>query len=274
MTKIVEEGSVRIDLLGGTLDLWPINLVIPGVITLNMAIDRRARVVWEKIDHPQIVIHSEDYQKDYTLGPREKDKFPEEMALVWELLSGMGVVSGVKLSLRSGSPPGAGLGGSSAMAIALVGAANKFLQLNWDQQKILQYTHNVEAKVLASGPAGYQDYYPALYGGILALHGEKEGVRVEQLLTSPDAPLKDYLQRHLTLVYSGRSRRSGVNNWEVYKGFFDGEAAIRDGLGEIAALSRQAYQAIRNGDYPQLLSLIARRGSAEGASFRELSPVR
>ena len=30
-------GSVRVDLVGGTLDLEPINLILPNVVTMNVA---------------------------------------------------------------------------------------------------------------------------------------------------------------------------------------------------------------------------------------------
>ena len=38
------EGSVRVDLLGGTLDLNPINLILPNVVTLNLATSLKAKV--------------------------------------------------------------------------------------------------------------------------------------------------------------------------------------------------------------------------------------
>ena len=169
--KVIKQGSVRIDLLGGTLDLWPINLVLSDVVTLNMAIDLQAKVVLEKISSNEIIIDSHDYQKQYTFKESmsvEKifKEFPE-ISLVMELLRGVGVTCGVKLFLQSDSPPGAGLGGSSTMGITLTRAINEFIGLNWSREKVLNYTRAIESKILAAGPSGYQDYYPALYGGIL-----------------------------------------------------------------------------------------------------------
>ena len=261
--QIIKEGSVRIDLLGGTLDLWPINLVIPQVVTLNMAINLRARVVLEKSDggNDEIVIESLDYGKTYT-GPEIEQS--QEMSLIAELLRGLEITSGIKLSLQSGSPPGAGLGGSSAMAITVVSALNEFLQLQWPAEKTLRYAHAAEAKILNAGPAGHQDYYPALYGGILALRATCGEVEVGQLF-SPS--LKDFLEQHCTLVYSGENRQSGVNNWQVYKRFFDGDKDIRKGLEQIAEFSAQANQAIQHGHFPQLLDLMAQEGAARTGLF-------
>ena len=44
------EGSVRVDLLGGTLDLVPINLILPNVVTLNLATSLKAKVTISPID--------------------------------------------------------------------------------------------------------------------------------------------------------------------------------------------------------------------------------
>src|SRR4029079_14649353 len=49
----------RIDLAGGTLDIWPLYLFHPGAVTVNCAIDRRA---WCRVDtgHEGVRIESKD----------------------------------------------------------------------------------------------------------------------------------------------------------------------------------------------------------------------
>ena len=70
------------------------------------------------------------------------------------------------------------------------------------------------------------------------------------------------LEKHLILVYSGISRNSGINNWDVYKGFFDKNLGVRKGLELIAELSYKAYLAIKNKKYDELLALIGQEGDA------------
>lgn len=267
MKKVSKEGSIRIDLAGGTLDLWPINLILPNAVTLNMAIDRKVYVTIEEADCPNdIIIESLDYNQTYKIKPGQTCP---EMELIAQLLFGVGVTSGVKLSLQSDSPPGGGLGGSSVMGITLMIALNEWLSLNWSQEKMLRYACGTEAKVLNKGPAGYQDYYPACHGGILALRPSEAEIMVEQLFT-PE--LAEYLESHLTLVYSGQSRESRVNNWEVYKKFFDGDRTIQSGLSEIAQISLEAYQALKKRQFSQLLSLIAREGEIRAKIFLGFAP--
>src|SRR5258705_63524 len=51
---------MRIDLAGGTIDIWPLYLFHPGALTLNAAISLRARARLESRADARIVIRSED----------------------------------------------------------------------------------------------------------------------------------------------------------------------------------------------------------------------
>ena len=41
-TKSAASAPSRIDLAGGTLDIWPISMLVPGAVTVNLAIELRA----------------------------------------------------------------------------------------------------------------------------------------------------------------------------------------------------------------------------------------
>jgi D-glycero-alpha-D-manno-heptose-7-phosphate kinase len=120
---------------------------------------------------------------------------------------------------------------------------------------------------LDCGPTGYQDYYPALYGGVLALLPHPERVEVEQLCSEE---LVKTLKNHLTLVYSNQSRFSGMNNWDVYKDFFDRDQNVRKGLQAIAFLSMSAYRKIKAKDFKNLPPLIAEEGALRQKLFAKI----
>ena len=61
MEKTCFSGSVRVDLIGGTLDIYPINVVLDDVYTLNCATSLMANVEIESIQDRKIVIESKDY---------------------------------------------------------------------------------------------------------------------------------------------------------------------------------------------------------------------
>jgi len=264
------EGSVRVDLLGGTLDLVPINLILPDVVTLNLATSLKAKVVITPIDFDGVEIVSKDYKtidkfnsKDFT-AENFQNKFFGNLEFIARILHLFGLHGGVRLELESGSPPGAGLGGSSAMGVTCYSAIATHMKIPYDRVEAIQKVNAIEALIIDC-PAGYQDYYPALFGGVLGLKPSPGRVEVIQLYTEE---LREVLESNITLVYSGETRNSGINNWEVYKAFFNKDAAVRAGLAEIANLSNKALKAIQSKDYEALIPLIG----AEGEERRKLFP--
>ncbi len=270
MKTVEETGSVRVDLLGGTIDLNPICLILPDVVTLNIATELKAKVQIEEANLDGIEIVSLDYettklfsQKDIT--PKNlSNEFFGHFKFVMQIINYFGITTGLRLTLESGSPAGAGLGGSSAMGVTLFKALAKWNKVEIDPIKAISIVNAIEAKILDCGPAGYQDYYPALFGGVLGLEASPGQVEVNQLYSKE---LAKVLENNLTLVYSGQTRLSGINNWEVYKGFFDKNQVVRDGLKNIAVLSNQAFLAIKEGKFSTLPEFIAQEGEIRTTLF-------
>lgn len=264
--QVTSEGSVRVDLVGGTLDLEPINLILPQVVTLNVATSLKAKVEIETTDNDFVTIKSLDY--DSTFQFNSNDFTPEKliqsdffgpMSFVCQILDVFNIHSKLNLTLSSGAPAGSGLGGSSAMGVTLYKALCELTGKKIDLTEAVSIVKGIEGRILNQGVPGYQDYYPALVGGILSLSGSPGKINCEQLYTTE---LKEFLEDHITLVYSGISRNSGINNWEVYKGFFDGDKRVGDSLNEIAKISYQTYQAIKNRNYKEVISLIGKEGES------------
>jgi D-glycero-alpha-D-manno-heptose-7-phosphate kinase len=265
------EGSVRVDLLGGTLDLNPINLILPDVVTLNLATSLKAKVKVNTIDFNGVEIVSRDYGTTHKFNSSDfteenlRNNFFGNLTFMAQILNLFGIHKEVRLELESGSPPGAGLGGSSAMGVTCYSALSHYLKIPFDRVDAIHKVNALEARILDCGPAGYQDYYPAMFGGVLGLIAAPGRVIVEQLFSDE---LKDVLESHLTLVYSGETRLSGINNWEVYKAFFNKDQAVRRGLGEIARLSHKALDTIHKNNFTDIIELIA----LEGEERRKLFP--
>lgn len=262
--QVTNQGSVRVDLVGGTLDIEPINLIIKNVVTLNVATSLKASVTLSKTAFDGIEIHSKDYNKQYKYPSTDltDDKVLysrdfEEMTFVLQILRLFNINSGLKLELSSGAPAGSGLGGSSAMGVTLYRALCNLTGHNYDRHTAVLRVKAVESRILNQGVAGYQDYFPALTGGVLAVKGIEGEIKVEQLYSDE---LKEVLENHLSLIYSGQSRASGINNWEVYKGFFDKKPEVVQGLNRIAEISYATYQALKNREWDKMLTHIALEG--------------
>ena len=262
--QVTNQGSVRVDLVGGTLDIEPINLIIKNVVTLNVATGLKASVTLSKIAFNGIEIHSKDYNKSYKYEASDltedrvvySNEFAE-MSFILQILRLFNINSGLKLELASGAPAGSGLGGSSAMGVTLYRALCNFTGHNYDRHTAVVRVKAVESRILNQGMAGYQDYFPALTGGVLAVRGIEGEIKVEQLYSDE---LKNVLEAHLTLISSGQSRASGINNWEVYKAFFDKKPEVVNGLTRIAEISHATYLAIKDRQWDEMLKNIALEG--------------
>jgi D-glycero-alpha-D-manno-heptose-7-phosphate kinase len=269
--QVTNQGSVRVDLVGGTLDIEPINLIIKNVVTLNVATSLKATVTLTKNNQDGIEIISQDYNKTYKYASADltEDRVVysrefQEMSFVLQILKLFNINSGLKLELASGAPAGSGLGGSSAMGVTLYRALCHLTGQSYDRHTAVMRVKAVESRILNQGVAGYQDYFPALTGGVLAIKGIEGEIKVEQLYSSE---LKEVLENHLTLIYSGQSRASGINNWEVYKGFFDKKPEFVEGLTRIAEISHATYLAIQERNWDKMLVLIALEGTEREKLF-------
>lgn len=262
--SVTAEGSVRVDLVGGTLDLEPINVILPNVVTLNVATSLKAKVVLSSCDFDGVEIKSLDYDTTYKFNASEftnenlfySEHF-KEMTFICQILELFNINKNISIELSSGAPAGSGLGGSSAMGVTLYKALCEYTETEMDITEAVLKVKGTEGRILNQGVPGYQDYYPALLGGILCLRGIPGKIEAEQLYSDE---LKEYLEEHITLVYSGISRQSGINNWEVYKGFFDKTPKIRKCMNEIADVSFKAYQALKDKDFASLLKFIGEEG--------------
>ena len=270
-------GSVRVDLVGGTLDLDPINLILPDVVTMNVATSLKAKVVLNKTNIEKVIILSKDYNKSYSFHRSDftKDKlyqgeYFKEMTFVCQILDLFHINSHVQIELSSGAPAGSGLGGSSAMGVTLYKALCEFTGKKLEIEEAVQRVKGCESRILNQGVPGYQDYFPALSGGVLALRGEPGRIAREQLFSEE---LKKFLEERVTLVFSGVSRNSGINNWDVYKGFFDKDKSIRNSMQKIASVSSLAYGNLKKGDFEALLGNISEEGKARESLAVGITPI-
>ena len=243
--QIESSAPTRIDLAGGTLDIWPLYLFHPGAQTLNAAISLRARCFITPRADKRIAIVSED------AGIRvEADHWSElrdnhDVRLVGRLLHYF-QAEGLEVRTRSESPMGAGIAGSSALNIAICGALSAWCERPLPDDLLLHIAQNVEAQVI-DVPTGVQDYRPALFGGISAVELNVDGIRRVPLRVDPEA-----LQQRVVLAYTNASRNSGINNWEMTKRHIDGDQDVQARFGHIrdvavamrASLERQDWAAV------------------------------
>ena len=218
---IETSAPTRIDLAGGTIDIWPLYLFHPGAQTLNAAISLRARARVESRSDDRIVIRSEDTGVTVETSDWRELRDRRELRLL-SLLVYFFQTRGITLTTSSESPAGAGLAGSSALNVAVCAALADWNDRHYDPEALLQIAMNVEAQTIAV-PTGLQDYRPALYGGIAALELDVDGIHRVPL----EVDVRE-LESRIVLCYTGEPRNSGTNNWEITKKHIDGDRHVFD----------------------------------------------
>jgi len=240
--RIETSAPARIDLAGGTIDIWPLYLFHPGAQTINAAISVRARARLESRTDTRIVLRSED--TGVTVEADDPAALRHETRLrLLSLLASFFSARGITLTTSSESPTGAGLAGSSALNVAVCAALAEWKREHYEPEALLQVAMNVEAQTIKV-PTGLQDYRPALYGGLAALELEVDGIHRVPL----DVDLKE-LNRRIVLCYTGEPHFSGTNNWEITKKHIDGDRHVFDCFERIRDTAVAMRAALVRGDW-------------------------
>jgi D-glycero-alpha-D-manno-heptose-7-phosphate kinase len=114
--------------------------------------------------------------------------------------------TGCRIVLRSGVPPGSGLGSSSSTMVALVGLLREHCGLALSEHDTARLAHLIEREDLGI-PGGLQDHYAATFGGFNVIEfGERVVVHP---LPIRDAVVKE-LQDSLLLCFTGVTRESAA----------------------------------------------------------------
>ena len=121
VVRIAASAPTRIDLAGGTIDIWPLYLFHPGAQTLNAAISLRARAWIEPRPDERIELRLGGHRPHGRTCPFDQLRDDETLPLLARLVHRFGA-HGIRLTTRGESPAGAGIAGSSALNVAVCGA--------------------------------------------------------------------------------------------------------------------------------------------------------
>lgn len=163
----------------------------------------------------------------------------------------------------SQSPAGAGISGSSALMVATTAALARFTGRSLSLELMRVIAQNVEAQLI-DVPTGCQDYYPALYGGVSAIHLDVDGIHREAVPIEPEE-----MDSRFVLAYTGAPRKSGINNWEVFKAHINGDRHVFRNFEQISQIARDMHKALARRNWNEMARLLReewklRRSNAPG----------
>jgi len=259
--RIVSSAPTRIDLAGGTIDIWPLYLFHSGASTLNAAISLRAHAEIDARTDGAIELRSIDTQRTVRAARWSDLDGDGDLALL-ALLARHYRLENATLTTRGESPAGAGIAGSSALTIAVCGALARWTCAPAEPEHLLQVAMNVECQTIRV-PTGVQDYRPALYGGIAAIELGVAGIARVGLAVDPND-----LERRIVLAYTGAPRNSGTNNWEITKRHIDGDRHIFECFERIRETAATMRAALERGDWDE----VGRQIAIEWDNRKRLAP--
>jgi D-glycero-alpha-D-manno-heptose-7-phosphate kinase len=230
---IVSRAPARLDFGGGWTDVPPYGEEMGGFVC-NLAITRHATV----------------RLRQGTPSPRAKDD------LVTAALRRAGL-SDVTVALETDFPPGAGLGGSSAVGVALQAAIAAWHSDDVEREELVRRSRGVEVEELGVA-GGWQDHYAAAFGGAL-------GLAFTDRIVARSLPMSDEfaaaLERRCIVAYTGESRISGDTITAVLDGYRERKPTVVRALAHMAQLAREMANAIAAQSVDDLGALVGEHWS-------------
>ena len=247
---VYSSAPTRLDLAGGTLDIWPLYLFHSNSQTLNAALSLRAECTVSTSEDRNWHVESQDTDETITIPDLNNSHAASKNRLVYCVLQHFRP-DPVRITTRSDSPVGAGLAGSSALTVALCAALSRYTETSYSPESLMSLAANLEVQVIGV-PTGVQDYRPAMYGGVAAIEMGPAGVTRTKLKVDPKE-----LSRRIIIAYTGQSRNSGINNWEITKRHINGDGGVRQLLHEISKIAAAMRTALETADWAQVSRQVA-----------------
>ena len=225
---IVARAPARLDFGGGWTDVPPYGEEMGGFVC-NLAITRHAVVRLREGPAPRPPAN------DLTSAALRRAHLP-----------------GVAVELTTDIPPGAGLGGSSAVGVALQAAIAAWGDEDVERDELARRSRAVEVEELGVA-GGWQDHYAAAFGGAL-------GLTFTHQVTVRTLPIDDVLaadlERRCVVAYTGESRISGSTITAVLDGYRERSPRVVQALARMAVLARTMADAITRGSIDELGELV------------------
>lgn len=251
--KITATAPMRVDLAGGTLDIYPLYVFEGGAYTINAAIGIQSRVVLETRNDHKIIIYSRDL--DIELSAPDVDKLRPEgpLDLIARAVKYYRPAAGLTITTENNIPKGSGLGASSTLLVALSHALIRLSGQRPDKEEVIDIGANIEAQSIKV-PTGKQDYYPASYGGINAIWFGIDGVK-RSSIDVPGGFIQE-LEERTVLSFVGAPRFSGATNWNMMKAYIDNQSQTVANIRRIKQTALKMKEVLEQGRFHALAHLL------------------
>ncbi len=248
------KAPLRIGLAGGGTDVSPYCDLHGGAI-LNATISLYAYANIEIIKEQKIVLEAADR--------KELLQFPIDRTLPIDgqlnLLKGVynrikedyGMTpKGLKLQTFVDAPAGSGLGTSSTLVVALIGAFAEMLKLPLGEYDIARYAYEIERRYLNLA-GGRQDQYAATFGGVNYM----EFYENDKVIVNPLRIRSEYLrelENNLVLFFTASSRESAAIIKEQQRNVYSKKESPIEAMHQLKKQSQRMKEALLTGNFDEI----------------------
>jgi len=274
------KAPLRIGLAGGGTDVSPYCDLYGGAI-LNATVSLYAYANIEPIDEAKIVLQAIDRNEsqEYELSKM----LPVDGKL--DLLKGVynrvakenNVANkGIRLSTYVDAPAGSGLGTSSTLVVAIIGAFVEMLRLPLGEYDVAHLAYEIERQDLKMA-GGRQDQYAATFGGVNFM----EFYEGDKVIVNPLRIRQQYLfelENNLLLYYTSTSRESAKIIAKQSENVVRKEEKSIDAMHQLKQQARMMKEALLKGRLNEIGEILdygfqQKRQMAEGISNHMMEEI-
>ncbi len=261
MTILRSKAPLRITFAGGGTDVSPYPEEKGGAVlncsinkfayaTLETTPDGRGTTSVESLDYTLTI----NYQKESDLVYNgELDLVKATLKTFRASLSDGRSADSIRMFLHSDAPAGAGLGGTSTMCVALVGAFQRYLREPWTLYEVAELAYRIEREELGIH-GGRQDQYAATFGGFNFIEFAGNRTIVNPLKITPE--VQNELAYRLLLCYTGASHYSNDMITQQQVNYAERRAETVEALGGTKQLALDMKNELVRGNLDQMGRLL------------------
>lgn len=241
---------LRIGLAGGGTDVSPYSDLYGGAI-LNASVSLYAYANIEPLKENVIILEAFDRRETLTFDAAPSLPLDGKLDLLKgvynKVVEDYGMpVQGFRLSTLVDAPPGSGLGTSSTLVVAILGAFAEMLKLPLGEYDVAHYAYRIEREYLQLA-GGKQDQYAATFGGVNYMEFYAE----DKVIVNPLRIRQEYLdelEHNLVLYFTATSRESATIIKEQQKNVQANNTASIEAMHQLKEQAKMMKEALLRGN--------------------------
>ncbi len=274
------KAPLRIGLAGGGTDVSPYSDQFGGAI-LNATISLNANATIEILNSNQIILEAIDREETETYDWQASLPINGYLDLLKGVYNRIQkdypfAKKGFRLSTFVDAPAGSGLGTSSTLVVAIVGAFVEMLQLPLGEYDIAHYAFEIERNDLGLA-GGRQDQYAATFGGVnyMEFYGDDKVIvnplRIRQRYI-------DELENNLLLYYTSKTRESAELIKRQSQNVAEKKQSSIEAMHELKHQAQMMKEALLRGQLDEMGNILnigfeQKRKMAEGINNRLIDDI-